>query len=870
MTARSLGPMSPHAVIPAPLSGYGLPGRWSVVVPADVDITQIVSNPSVETNTTGYTAVGGSIARSTEKQYAGAYSLKVTPTAGTGDGVFYGTVATTTLLRYPWSFAFYGGAPGAGYKAYWATTGGVQLGTAVKFRGAARWQRIQVPWEETTTTTRRLYVVKDGHARVNPFYVDAMLVPNPAEGVDVWRYFDGDTAGFVPNFAQFYWTGTPHGSTSVMRANTRAGGRVIPLSTYGFTLIAMLSLGLPTPNNISIPLALPGGEAYQRTLSPAHEFVLSGALQAQSLLELQRKHAALTGALDVRRQPIQQPLILQYEPLDDCGNVMGNPVEIVCSFNGGLEGQRDNSFSENVGLRFQVHLPYVGGAASTEGSGLDVRDDLADADFVVRRDANGIWSDLSTGLSATVFCALWMPDGRILVGGDFTNAGGDANADRLAYYDPVADTFSAINATPIPNGSVLSLLLLPDGNVLVGGSFVSIGGDAAKSNLVKLTVATGAYSALGSTPSAQVRALALLPDNTVAVGGDFINLGSANGDFLARYDWVANTFSAFTATPLVSANVNALIVDQNAILWVGGDFDDAGGVTGQNQLTALQGPLYDAFSLIAPTGDPLSAEVLSLAVMSNGSLLVGGSFTNIGGDTSWDFLFMGVPTPLLGFGVNAVALLRNKLFSDIGVGDVNTVAEIAPGVGAVGGDFTTVAGLTLLDRMFQFTGTTPSAFDVDLPGSPRINVIASRPNGEIIVGFTTSGTGYTSGTTTVTNTGSADAFPVITISYSSAATVVAPFYSIRNLTTGQVISFNLSLLPGEVLTIDLRPGIKTVTSSIRGNLNGAVLPGGNLATFKLSPGDNRLNIFIDIASAANASADAWWKPAFNNLGDAWN
>ncbi len=125
-------------------------------------------------------------------------------------------------------------------------------------------------------------------------------------------------------------------------------------------------MGLPTPNNISIPLALPGGQQYQRTLTPAHEFTLAASLQANSLLELSRKHADLTAALDVTRQPITQPLILQLEPEDDCGNSMGDTLEIVCSPSGGLEGQRDNLYQENLALRFTVHVPYVAVAESSE------------------------------------------------------------------------------------------------------------------------------------------------------------------------------------------------------------------------------------------------------------------------------------------------------------------------------------------------------------------------------------------------------------------------------------------------------------------------------------------------------------------------
>lgn len=837
---------------PPIVTGYAQDARWAVVQPASEAVVNQVANPSVETNTTGYAAVGGSIARVTTRQRRGAYALEVTPAAGVNDGAYYGTITTAAAQNYPWSFDFWGNA-GYKYKAYWATTGGVQLGTAVQFVAKGRWQRVQVPWYEVSATTRRLYVVKDNQTNLRPFYLDGMLVPNAGD-LDEWRYFDGDTLGFIPNQEDFYWNGTPHGSTSTMRANTRAGGRIIPFSRYGLTVLAMLGANMATPNNVAIPLALPGGAQYQRTLAPVTTFTLVGDLDALTPMELRERQLALTELLDVRRQPVTQPLVLQYEPTDECGEVNGERVEVVCSFAGGLEGQWDNNYQEDLALKFTVWLPYMAALAGTQGAALDVRDSFT-AGYVARRSVEGIWSALQTsGLGSFVNDILPMPDGRWLIGGNFTNAGGVADADYLAYYDPPTDTFAAVNATPL-SSSVGALLLLPTGNVLVGGSFLNAGGNANADFLCLLTVSTGAYSALNVTPlNNNANALELLPTGNVAVGGTFTNAGGdGNADYLCLLTIATGAYSAFNTTPL-NQYVGALEVAQDGYLYLGGIFTDAGGNASADYVARID--LSDSnypFSALTPsTGIILNDEVSTLLSTTDGRLLIGGHFINVGGVSDWDYLayFNGVSFEQAFTGINGIVI---------------TLDQVAPGVQMVGGAFTAVNGVTLFDALFQFSGTTIIPIDLDLP-SPNISAIGSRPNGELIVGSTGTGTAYTSGTTEIDNLGTAPSKPIIVISHPTTATLTAPLYSIRNLTTGKVISFNLTLLIGETLTIDLTAN--TITSDLRGNLISTVLPGSSLDTFVIVPGPNVINIFSSLASGSLPSAYIYWTPNFVGVADA--
>ena len=110
--------------LPAIPTGYPLDDVWSVVVP--IARTNLVTNPSLETNTTNWAAIGSSIARSTTQQYHGAYSLAITPTAATTDGARFDTVSLTSGTTYAYS-AKVRGVAGLKYKLCLETTAAVEL-----------------------------------------------------------------------------------------------------------------------------------------------------------------------------------------------------------------------------------------------------------------------------------------------------------------------------------------------------------------------------------------------------------------------------------------------------------------------------------------------------------------------------------------------------------------------------------------------------------------------------------------------------------------------------------------------------------------------------------------------------------------------
>src|SRR5947209_16602788 len=71
-------------------------------------------------------------------------------------------------------------------------------------------------------------------------------------------------------------------------------------------------------------------------------------------------------------------------------------------------------------------------------------------------------------------CALLQPDGKLLIGGDFTtlapNGGAAVTRNRIARLNPDGTLDAAFN--PNANSTVYALALQSDGKIIVGGAFV--------------------------------------------------------------------------------------------------------------------------------------------------------------------------------------------------------------------------------------------------------------------------------------------------------------------------------------------------------------------------------------------------------------
>ncbi len=804
--------------LPAIPTGYPLYAwcPFGVIVP--YARRNLVLNPSLETNTTGYTAVGSSIARTTTEQYHGAYSLAVTPTAATTDGAYYGTVSLTSGVTYAVSCKMKGVA-GKPYKFSVATTGGADL-TSYRFTATGRWQWVWLFWTENSTTTRRVYLVKDSDANTGVFYWDGLQVEAcGSEGVFVTTYIDGDQTGLIPNQypPPYFWEGTPHASFSQRSGQTRAGGRVFSFARFGFLLTAIIGLGMVPPQHMATPFAQLDGANYDRTRKPPRQFTFTGRINEADEQELARRRADLQDLFDRDLIAEQQPLMLCYQQFDcyDDRTPLTGAALIPALYSGGLEGNTNNLFAEDLAITFTQYLPFILGGTG-RGAALTVQQSIASNNRAIQRSPAGLWSNLSTGFAnGAINTMATGKDGRIYFGGTFTVAGGSVG-NRVAYWDPITQTLNAMS-TGLDN-TVRALAVAPNGDIIAAGSFT---GKVSRWN-------GSAWSTVGTVPGTTPIVYGLAVN---AIG----NIYAVGTDTGAGLPWAAvyngASWSQFVTTGSATAIINTVVIGlDGTTVYMGGDFLSLNGVASLNRVATWNG------SAIVAMSSGMNSVVYDMDVGPNGIVYAAGFFTTASGNSAI-----------------GVAQYNGAIWTNVGSG-VSLAQTIR--VGPSGQLYAASATVA-----YQFVGAAWVQLDVTIPGSPANFIrLAIGNDATLYLGYDTTGTAVTGAVTTIGNPGTALSYPILTITGPSSGT--SRIYQIVNPTTGRAVYLSLIINAGETATFNFDPANLSFISDFQGNIASTILSGSNEADFFLQPGDNVLSFFAD---SSTVTATLRWQPSYVSL-----
>jgi uncharacterized delta-60 repeat protein len=331
------------------------------------------------------------------------------------------------------------------------------------------------------------------------------------------------------------------------------------------------------------------------------------------------------------------------------------------------------------------------------------------------------------GINYSVNALAVQADGKVLLAGDFTSLGGQSRSNiGRVFSDGTPD--STFN--PGVNSSLYSLAVETDAKIIVGGSFGRIGGQL-RNYIGRLNTDGTLDSGFNPGANLAVQSLAVQADGKIVVGGSFTTLGGSPRNYIGRLNANGTLDSGFN--PGASASVSSLALQADGKIVVGGSFTTLGGQP-RNYLGRLNadGTLDNEFNPGAGWG------VYSLAVQVDGKILVAGYFATIAGqgrtniarlnaDGSLDSTFNPAPG-------------RN----DEHAPSVSTLALQTDGKILVGGHFTTLGGQprTNIARL-NADGTVDSSFNpgATADSNPRVSALTIQPDGKILVGgyFTTLG-----------------------------------------------------------------------------------------------------------------------------------
>ena len=224
---------------------------------------------------------------------------------------------------------------------------------------------------------------------------------------------------------------------------------------------------------------------------------------------------------------------------------------------------------------------------------------------------------------------LVQPDGKILVGGIFTKFNGSTSKGlvRLNADGSLDTSFS----TSSFNGylGVYKLALQPDGKILAAGS-ISFNGSVVgvyKSGLARFN-ADGTRDAsfdvgLGATTSSTdkpdyVYQCSLQPDGKIMIGGTFVKFGGKSHNRIARINPDGSVDTSTSLNPSADNKVSALLLQPDGKILIGGDFTQVNSVA-VSHIARLNPDcsLDTAFSLPGGTDQPLT----DFALQPDGNIL---------------------------------------------------------------------------------------------------------------------------------------------------------------------------------------------------------------------------------------------------------
>ena len=215
------------------------------------------------------------------------------------------------------------------------------------------------------------------------------------------------------------------------------------------------------------------------------------------------------------------------------------------------------------------------------------------------------------------------PDGKVLLGGTFTTLGGVAR-NRMARVDAAGVVDPAFD--PNVNGEVVAMVLQPDGKIVIGGIFSSVGGQT-RNGLARLNADGTLDTAFNLNADSFVYGLTAQPDGKILVAGGFDDIGGTPMGKVARLTAEGALDTGF-ANPVCNNTAACTVVQPDGKIVVGGVFSMVGGQTRQG-LARLNsnGTLDTSFTQSA------NGWVYAMARQTDGKLVVGGSFTSIGSTT---------------------------------------------------------------------------------------------------------------------------------------------------------------------------------------------------------------------------------------------
>ncbi|AWI26731.1 M43 family zinc metalloprotease [Flavobacterium pallidum] len=245
-------------------------------------------------------------------------------------------------------------------------------------------------------------------------------------------------------------------------------------------------------------------------------------------------------------------------------------------------------------------------------------------------------SCVTVGANNTVYATALQTDGKIVFGGDFTAYSG-TTTNRLGRLKSDMTYDSAFNSGSGPNNSVKTLAMQADGKIVIGGNFTSYNG-ISKNGVARINPNGSLETAFTANLNSggYINAIAIQTDGKIIIGGKFTSCNGTARINIVRLNTNGTVDTSFSSgfNNISGQEVNCIAIQPNGRIVVGGSFVGYSGNNNVKRIVRLttNGALDSSFVLtdlfFTGSGSPDPSPVVNaLKVLSNGKIMLTGTFT---------------------------------------------------------------------------------------------------------------------------------------------------------------------------------------------------------------------------------------------------
>ena len=297
---------------------------------------------------------------------------------------------------------------------------------------------------------------------------------------------------------------------------------------------------------------------------------------------------------------------------------------------------------------------------------------------IARLNANGsLDADFNPGKGSEIAVGVitLQPDGKILIGGGFTDINGSAS-NHIARLNADGSLDQTFNQCKGANNTVYAIALQPDKKIIAGGSFTSFNGSVSN-HIIRLNAdgSTDNTFLTGTGTDNYVEDIALQPDGKIIVSGAFVNYNGIFSKHITRLNTDGSRDTTFIIGKGADGPVSEIVLQPDGKIIISGWFS----TYNSTECSAIarintDGSPDKSFN----TGAGSNLQIIALALQPDGKIIIGGGFNRfnytdckhigrLNADGSLDATFTGTGTD----------------------GFVNTLALQPDGKIIIGGNFTT-------------------------------------------------------------------------------------------------------------------------------------------------------------------------------------